>query len=318
MRVIRVHQFGGPEVLRLETVANPFALIGRDPVLGPEEVWVELKAIGVNPVETYLRSGSNPQLPLPYTPGSDGAGLVKGVGSAVHHLAVGERVYVAGSLTGTYAQETLCQRDQVYPLPDSIRFGQGAALFVPYATAYRALFQRGRGIPGERVLIHGASGGVGIAAIQWAKAAGLRIMGTAGSERGLELLKEQGCDGICNHRQPGYIEELRSWTQGEGYDLILEMLANLNLEGRVLVVGNRGRVEINPRQAMSQESSILGVMLYKASPKEMQSIHAAIGAGLRSGTLNPVTGRELDLADAAQAHQAVLESGAYGKILLIP
>jgi NADPH2:quinone reductase len=207
-----------------------------------------------------------------------------------------------------------------------VTFAQGAAVGVPYATAYRALFHRGRAVPGETVLIHGASGGVGIAAVQLAAAAGLIVIGTAGTDRGRALVREQGAHHVLDHTQPGHLDQLPGLTGGHGPDVIVENLANVNLArdleavaryGRVVVVGNRGSIEINPRMTMTKDSAILGLALWNATDQEMTSIHAALVAGLANATLRPVVGRELPLKEAAAAHVAVLEPGAHGKIVLL-
>jgi NADPH2:quinone reductase len=320
MKAIRVHEYGGPEVLKLEDVPALYA--------GAGQVVVRVKAAGVNPVETYVRQGNYAiKPPLPYTPGGDAAGIVQSVGEGVEGLAPGDRVYVAGSITGTYAEGTLAEASQVHPLPPSITFAQGAGVNSPYATAFRALWQIARAQAAETVFIHGASGGVGIAAVQLARAAGLTVIGTAGSERGRELVAVQGADHVLDHHAPGYLDELMKLTAGRGVDLILEMLANVNLakdltvlaqKGRVVVIGNRGNIEINPREIMRRDASVLGMILYNASPKELASIHAGIAAGLENGSLRPVVGKELPLAEAAQAHRAVMDPGAYGKIVLVP
>lgn len=320
MKAIRINEFGGPEVLRLEDVAEP------EPAAG--QVLVRVRAAGVNPVDTYIRSGVHAVKPkLPYTPGLDAAGEVEAVGEGVTRFQTGQRVYTAGSLNGTYAELTLCEESQCHPLPERVTFAQGAGIFTPYATAYRALFQRANARPGETVLVHGASGGVGTAAVQLARAAGLHILGTAGTEEGRRLVSEQGAHEVLDHRAPDYLEQLGALTGGRGVDVILEMLANVNLDrdlgvlakgGRVVVIGSRGTVEINPRQAMTRDAAILGMTLFNISPQEFQSIHAALGAGFEAGTLRPVVGRELPLAEAARAHEEVLKPGAYGKIVLIP
>lgn len=320
MKAIRVHEFGAPEVMRLEEIAEPAP--------GPGEVVVRLAAIGVNPVDTYIRSGLyRPDLKLPYTPGVDGAGVISAVGSEVKHRRVGERVYVAGSRSGTYAELTLCAEFQTHPLPETNSYAQGAAIGVPCGAAYRALFQRGHALPGETVLIHGASGGVGIAAVQLARAAGLTVIGTAGSDQGRDLVLAQGAHHVLNHHEPGYLDRLKELTCGRGIDIILEMLANVNLGrdltvlakgGRVVVVGSRGRVEIDPRDAMMREATILGMTIYNASDKELAGMHAAFAAGLANNTLRPIVSRELPLAEAVSAHHAVIEASTFGKIVLIP
>lgn len=320
MRAIRVHQFGGPEVMKLENVPDLHP--------GHGEVVVHVKAAGVNPVDTYIRSGAYASKPaLPYTPGADAAGVVKAVGEGVKSVVVGARVYVAGTLSGAYAEFALCRETQLHPLTEKVTFAQGAAVNVPYATAYQALFHRARTMPGETVLVHGASGGVGIASVQLARATGIKTIGTAGTERGMKLAKDQGARYVLNHRDPKYLDELSVLTKGRGVDVILEMLANVNLGkdlpllargGRVVVIGSRGAVEINPRDTMSRDASILGMTLLNATEAELASIHSALVAGLESGVLRPVIGRELPLAEAPKAHQAVLEAGAYGKIVLVP
>lgn len=321
MKAIRVHQFGGPEVLKVDDAETPHP--------APNEILVRVMAAGVNPYDTYMRSGAdgarNPV--LPYTPGSDAAGKIEVVGAGVDHLRVGDRVYTSGTLTGAYAESALCKMEQVHTLPGEVTFSQGAGIYVPYATAYRSLFQLALAKPGEAVLIHGASGGVGVAAIQWARSAGLKVLGTAGSEKGLKLIAEQGAEHCFNHGSPNYQQEILESTQGRGVDVILEMLANKNLghdlkmlahRGRVVVVGSRGDVQITPRDIMAREASVMGVLQWSIPADQLAEIHAAIGSGLRSGTLKPFVGRELPLAAAAEAHRVVIESSALGKIVLIP
>ena len=323
MNAIRVHQFGPPDVLKLEEVPDPMPAEG--------QVLVEVRAAGVNPADTYVRAGAYATLPpLPYIPGGDGAGIVTAVGSGVTRHAAGDRVYfsgtAAGRLLGAYATAAVCSVAQTCPLPDRVTFSQGAAVGVPYATAWRALFARAQARPGETVLVHGASGGVGIAAVQMARAAGLTTIGTAGSPQGLALVRAEGAHDVVDHREPDYTKAILDLTGGRGVDVIIEMLANVNLDrdlgllalrGRVVVVGNRGRIEIDPRQTMGKDSSIHGLALWNASTDELSVTHAAIGAGLENGTLRPVVGRELPLAEASRAHELVMTPGARGKIVLI-
>jgi NADPH:quinone reductase len=319
MKAIRVHEFGGPELLRLEEVPTPQP--------GPGQVLIRMHAIGVNPVETYIRAGTYAHKPaLPYTPGNDGAGVVEQVGADVNEFRPGDRVYTAGSLSGTYAEFALCKTTQVHPLPGNVSFAQGAAMGTPYATAYRGLFQRADAKPGETVLVHGASGGVGTAAVQLARARGLRVFGTVGSDEGRKLAREQGAHEVFNHRAPDQFEQIMKATSGHGVDVIVELLANVNLGkdltilaqgGRVAIIGSRGRVEINPRDAMQRDADLRGLVMPNTSPADLASIHAALVAGLENGTLRPVIGKEFPLAEAAQAHRAVMEPGASGKIVLV-
>ena len=320
MKAIRVHQFGTPEVMQLEEVA--------DPQPGPEQVVVKAHAIGVNPVETYIRAGRYPVSPqLPYTPGTDAAGVIETVGPGVTHLSPGSRVYVGGALSGAYAERILCHQQQVYPLPTRVSFSQGAAVNIPYATAYRALFRRANALPAEHVLVHGAGGGVGIAAVQLARAAGMIVIGTASTERGRSLIREQGAHHVFDHHAPDHLARIPAAIGGQGVDVILEMLANVNLAtdlkalakgGRIVIIGSRGTIEIDPRDAMTRDAAIIGMTLSNAAAHELISIHAAIVAGLANGTLNPIIGREFPLAEATRAHQTIMEPGTYGKIILIP
>jgi len=320
MKAIRVSEYGGPSVLKLGEVPTP-------PV-GPHQVLVRNHAIGVNPVDTYLRSNTDNRGPkLPYTPGSDAAGVVESVGSGVTTVKAGERVYVGGTSTGAYAELSLCEETDVHPLPAKVSFAQGAAVNAPYATAYHALFHRAHGEAGEIVLVHGASGGVGIGAVQLARARGLVVVGTAGTERGRRLVLEQGAHHVLDHTAPGYLDELPRLTGGRGPDIILEMLANVNLQkdlgvialrGRIVVIGNRGNTEINARLAMNKNAAILGMALFHATPAQLVGIHGALVEGLGNGTLRPVVGHELPLAQAARAHEVVMEAGHTGKVVLIP
>ena len=318
MKASRVNEFGEPEVLRMEEVPTPQP--------GSGEVLVRMQAIGVNPVETYIRAGKYARLPaLPYTPGNDGAGVIEQAASDVTEFKAGDRVYTAGSLSGTYAEFVLCKTEQVHRLPQNVSFAQGAAMGTPYATAYRGLFQRAEAKPGEIVLVHGASGGVGTAAVQLARARGLRVFGTAGSDEGLKLAREQGAHEVFEHHAPDHFEQIMNATGGRGVDVIVELLANVNLGkdltilakgGRVAIIGSRGRVEIDPRDTMQRDVDLRGMVLPNTPPAEMASIHAALVAGLENGTLRPVIGKEFPLSEAAQAHRAVMESGSLGKIVL--
>src|SRR5438552_3240063 len=284
--------------------------------------------LGVNPVDTYLRSNTDNRGPkLPYTPGSGTAGVVEAVGNGVTSVKPGDRVYVGGTASGAYAELSLCGEAQAHPLPARVSFAQGAAMNVPYATAYHALFQRGHGDAGETVLVHGASGGVGIGAVQLARARGMTVFGTAGTAEGRRLVLEQGAHHALDHTAPDYLDELLRLTGGKGVNVVLEMLANVNLakdldivamHGRIVVIGNRGTIAINPRGAMNKNAAIIGVALFHASPAQLAGIHAALVEGLGNGTLRPVIAQQIPLAQAPRAHEAVMAAGHRGKIVLVP
>jgi NADPH:quinone reductase len=320
MKAIRVHQFGGPEVLKLEEVPTPKPADG--------QVLVRVHAVGVNPYDTLMRAGTYAIKPqLPYTPGSDAAGTVEAVGPGVTKAKPGDRAYTARTLTGAYAEYTLCLEEQVWRLPDNISFEQGAAVWVPYGTAYHALHHFARARAGETVLVHGASGGVGTAGVQIARAIGMTVFGTAGTEDGLKLVKREGANQAFNHTKAGYQEEIMRASAGKGVDVILEMAAHVNLghdlkmlalEGRAIVIGSRGDVVVTPRDLMSRRASIRAFTLWATPPAEAAEIHAGLYAGMENGSLRPVVGKKLPLAEAAHAHEEILKPGASGKIVLIP
>lgn len=320
MKAIRVGQFGGPEQLKLEDIP--------DLQPGPGQVVVQVHAIGVNPFETYQRSGAYAIKPeLPYTPGADAAGVVSKTGSGVQRVKIGDRVYVAGNVSGSYAQQALCLESQVHLLPQKVSFEQGAAIGVPYVTAYRALFQKAYALAAETVLVHGASGGVGLAALQLARAHGMTVIGTASSDEGKELVRQNGAHHVLDHSRSDVPESVKKLTDGRGVDVILEMLANKNLaqdlsmvalRGRIIVIGNRGNIEINPRDTMLRDASVIGFTVWNISEKDLMIIHAALYAALESGVARPVAGKKIPLSEAARAHEEVLKPGSYGKIILIP
>lgn len=321
MKAVVVSEYGGPEVMETRELPSP------EPEDG--QILVRVSAAGVNPVDTYIREGTHAATPdLPFTPGKDGSGVVEAKGGGVSKVDIGQRVYLAGSLSGTYAEFALCDQDHVWPLPDSVGFEEGAGVFIPYATAYRALFQKACAKSGETVFVHGASGAVGSAAVQWAKSAGMKVIGTAGSERGRSLVHENGADYVFDHSglpALSYLDDISRETGGA--DIVLEMLANVNLQndfrvlkkfGRIVVIGSRGSLEFTPRSAMTAEATILGMSLFNASAGDMEEIHTAIYNGLDDGSLRPFVGRRHPLDEAPAAHREVIGNKAYGKIILLP
>jgi NADPH2:quinone reductase len=295
-------------------------------------VLVRVHAAGVNPYDTYMLSGNYAtKPPLPYTPGADAAGVIEQVGSDSSGFQPGDRVYLGGTAAhrsfGAYAQWVVCSPEQLHALADRLSFAQGAGINVPYVTAWRAVHDRARVQPGDTVFVHGASGGVGLAATQIARAFGARVIGTASSPEGQAAVKAQGASDVLNHREPGYLDRLKEITAGRGPDVILESLANVNLDndltaaaanGRVVVIGNRGRTEIDARKTMGKDLTVLGMSMWNIPPAELARIHEGLGAGLATGALAPIVGQELPLADAPKAHKLVMEPGARGKIVLIP
>lgn len=318
MKAIVVDNFGGPEVLTLKELPKPD--------LADDQVLVKIEFAGVNPVDCYIRSGTYASLPpAGYTPGMDGAGTVEAVGKQVRGYRKGQRVYVAGSVSGTYAEFCVCHPIQVRPLARQSSFEEGACIGIPYATAAYALFHRSSLRRGQTVLVHGATGGVGIAAIQLAKRAGLRVFATGGSDTGRVLLQSQGADAIFDHHQPGYEQQILEAAGGLGVDLIVEMLANANLgrdlqmlatNGCVAVVGSRGMVQIQPRELMMRDGDIRGIMLAKAPPGVVGRIHTELLSGFTDSSLRPVVRSVFGLDRAMEAHHLQMTPGALGKIIL--
>lgn len=322
MKAIQVTEFGGPEKLVYTDVEEVTA--------GRGEVCVRLYAAGVNPADVYTLTGTYSTVPqLPYTPGVDGAGIVEAVGEDVSHVRVGDRVFIVtanGSYsTGTFAQKVVCDQTNVYHLPDGVSFEQGASLGIPALTAYRALFQRASLKPGQIVLIHGASGGVGLQAVQMAKAHGAKVIGTASKPEGKKMVERAGADAVIDHVKEATIEDVLALTGGNGPHVIIEFLANVNLEtdlklvapfGKIVVVGNRGSIEINPRLAMQKECDILGMALWNAREDEReQSIQGVIGL-LTTGALRPIIGTTWPLQQASQAFEQLGKGTGDGKIVL--
>ena len=320
MKAIRVSAYGGPEVLKLEEV----------PTLKPGagQVLVRNHAVGVNPVDTYLRSNTDNRGPkLPYTPGSDAAGVVEAVGSDVTGVKAGDRVYVGGTATGAYAELWLCAPAQVHALAGQVSFAQGAAVNVPYATAYHALFNRGHGDAGETVLVHGASGGVGIGAVQLARARGLTVIGTAGTERGRRLVLRAG-------RPP------RPRPLGAGLSRRADAPHGQPRRGhrprdarqRQSAEGPRHHRHARPHRRHRQSRHDRDQCPARDEQGRRHPRHVArprlTGPArghprrprrrARNGTLRPVIAQELPLAQASRAHEAVMEPGHHGKVVMIP
>ena len=246
---------------------------------------VRVKATGVNPVETYLRSGNHAHAPNFHTRPARMRRALWNCWRRVTKLKPGDRVYTADSLTGTYAEYSLCDEIELGRLPDNVSFEQGAGIWTPYATSYRALFQKAKATRSETVLIHGASGGVGIAAVQWAKNAGLTVIGTASSTKAAAL-SATGCRPMSSTiTDEGILDEIDEITAGHGVDVIIEMLANVNLEKDFDALAMFGRIvqssaiaarsNSTPRSAMGKDAAIYGMSLFNSfAEAERDEIHA--------------------------------------------
>jgi NADPH:quinone reductase len=322
MKAVVVEHFGGPEVLQARSVPMP--------VPGAGEVRVRLMATGVNPVETYIRAGAYGAAPsLPYVPGNDGAGIVDAVGAGVENVQVGERVFVAATgakrNTGTYATSVVCDAAAVGRLPHDVSFQQGAGIGTPGLAAGDALFVRARVQPGETVLVHGASGGVGMLAVQLAHRIGCVVYGTAGDERGRTLVERLGAVRAFDHHAEGYLDEILEAIDGRGVDAVLDMAAHANLmkdvriahaRGRIVVVGSRGSLDFDPRTLMSNDLDVRGMNVNNLRPDEFNLVMHALEAALAGG-MRVVVAQAFPLANATEAHRAVEARGKDGKIILV-
>lgn len=316
MKAMRSHEHGDVDVLKLETVEQPN--------INDDQLLVAVKAAGVNPVDTYIRAGiNNYTANFPHTPGMDGAGEIAAVGKNVLGFTVGDRVYFNRNLTGSAAEFTVCDPNNCFPLSDAVSFEEGAGIGVPYTTAHRALFGRAQAKAGEKILIHGATGAVGIACVQLAKAAGLTVIASAGTEEGAKLLAAQGADAVIRHDADGHLAPYSNMD--DGFNIIIEMLANVNLDmdlkaltrqGRVVVVGNRGTVEINPRDLMARDAQVMGMAVMNMTPAEHQQTAKAMYPLFAAGLLKPVVRKVYALEELPQAHLDVLKSGALGNLVV--
>lgn len=321
MRAALVREFGGFDKINIEEVPKPQA--------GDRQVLIRVQAAGVNPVDTYIREGKYTQVPeLPYIPGKEGAGVVEEVGSGISKFKSGDRVWFIGKDNGASAEFVAIDEEHVFSLHERINFKQGATCGLTYCTAYRALFQKAGAQAGQTLLVHGASGGVGLAACELAKVHGLRVVGTASTQEGIKLATQQGAEIVFNHREAGYVEQIKE-KYPNGFDIILEMLANENLchdlemiakQGRIVVIGNRGSIEFDPRACMIKDAAIIGVSLANCTTEDFARITERLNALMADDHVKPYVGTTLPLEQLAEAHRRIMEPGARGKfvVTLVP
>lgn len=325
MHAIVVEEFGGQENFQYKEIPEPVA--------AADQVLVKLEAIGVNPNESYVLSGNyNLYIPeLPFIPGFDGAGIVEAVGTEVTDFKPGDRVYLGTfrkpEQSGTYAEKIAVDTDLVYHLPEAASFETGAALGIPAYTAYYALFLRANLRAGETVLVHGATGGVGSLVVQMAKAIGATVIGTSSNEAGRQSILDMGADHAMAHLQADNLDELADLTAGKGPDVIIEFLANENLEtdlnavakgGRITIIGARDSAEISPRLIFSKDLTINGVAGPNMTLADYHEVTAGIEALLRTGAVKAVIGDRVPLKEAKSVHDTLLTKSGNGKSILIP
>ncbi|MCH8474541.1 MAG: zinc-binding dehydrogenase [Opitutales bacterium] len=326
MKILAVESYGQNAELSL--------LEAPEPSPGQGEVKIQVEAVGLNPVDAYILSGNYALRPeLPFVPAFDGAGEIVECGSGVSSFEIGQKVFFLRPYPGAAASMVVVPTACVAPLPRGLSIEQGACLGIPYTTAYTALKKVGGWQSADSVFIHGATGAVGGAAIDWLEFwrdnkndAHPPIIASAGSREGLERLLTRPSVSIVDHRDPDHLSQAGRLGNGEGIDLILEMNAHWYLgklpnllakEGRVVVVGNQGSAVLNARDLMVRHGSISGVSLFLVDPEERKEILSDI-ATAPMGTWNPEVGEVVPLAQAGKAFRGLTSGETHPKWILKP
>ena len=323
MKAIRLEQLGGPEVIALVEVDTPTP--------GPGQVLVRNAAVGVNFIDTYHRGGLY-KLPLPTGLGLEGAGTVEAVGEGVTRFAPGDRVGYASGPVGAYAELHVVPANQAVRIPDAVPFREAAATLLRGMTAEYLLLRCAPAKAGETVLIHAAAGGLGSLLVQWAKALGLRVIGTVGSEAKLELARGHGCDEVLLSGAPDAVEQIRALTGGLGVAVVYDgvgadtfetSLRSLRRRGMFAAVGNAsGPIPPFSPLRLNEHGSLFmtrpKLQDYTATVEELDQSAAAWFDAVTSGKVRIEIGGEWPLADAAEAHRALESRRSTGGIVLIP
>lgn len=323
MKAMRAPQFGGPELLRLEDAPDPQVKEGH--------VVIRVKATGVNPADLVRLSGRYPQtLPLPYIPGTDVCGEVEAVGAGVTHVRVGNRVFGRSLNGGGYAEKASLPGSEAIPLPANLSFAEGAAIPVPFYTAYVALHHKAALKAGETVLVSAGGGGVGVAAIQLAKAAGARVFTTVGSREKAEGTRALGADVAINYKTQDFAAEVQKLTDSNGANVIIENVATDNLAkdfvalaryGRIVLIGTgtgkAPEATFAVSAALMKDTTIHGMVLGN-SAASIPDIASALTAMFAVGTLKAIVHKSYLLSAAPQALQDLLAGKVFGKLVLVP
>jgi len=310
-QAIQISEYGGPEVLRLVDID-----VGEP---GPGQVRVRHQACGINFIDVYQRTGLY-QNPLPLIPGGEGAGVVEAVGPGVEHLAVGDRVAYAAPRPGSYCQQRVLDALHVCRLPDDIDFETGAAMMLKGLTA-QYLLRRTLPVdglaPGDAILFHAAAGGVGLIACQWAKALGLELIGTAGSDEKCALAREYGAAHVINYRSEDFVARVREITGGKGVKVVYDSvgkdtfdgsLACLRPFGLMAVFGNSSGAPapVAPATLAAKGSLYLTrptLFTHLSTRERTQAMADELFQVVRDGSVRIRIDQRYPLADAAQAHR---------------
>jgi NADPH:quinone reductase-like Zn-dependent oxidoreductase len=320
MKAMRAHQFGGPEQLRLEDAHDPQAQAG--------QVIIRVKAAGINPADLVRLSGRLQALSLPYIPGTDVCGEVESTGIGVTNLKKGDRVF-GRALTGGYAEKTCLAANETIPLPANLSFEEGAAIPIPFYTAYHAVHHKAALRSGETVLISAGGGGVGVAAIQLAQLAGARVLTTVGSQEKVERTRALGADVAINYRQQDFVAEVHKLTDGKGVDVIIENVAADNLAKDFMAVAVAGRIVLIGTGTGKTADATFGVLgaLMDATMYGMSLINAGSAVPEMAATLTrlfaerkikAVVSKTYPLSDAPLALSDLLAGKVFGKLVLTP
>jgi NADPH2:quinone reductase len=325
-RIVRIHAPGGPEQLQIDTVA-----VG-DP--GPGEVRIRHHAIGVNFIDVYHRTGLYP-LDLPHGIGMEGAGIVEAVGEGVTHLKAGDRVAYAAHPPGSYADVRVMPAMNVCRLPDAIGFDTAAAMMLKGLTAQYLLkyCRPAEGVgPGDFVLFHAAAGGVGLIACQWAKALGLRLIGTAGTDEKCALAHEHGAEFTINYRREDFVQRVRDITGGQGVKVVYDSvgkdtwegsLACLRPFGLMVSFGNAsGPVPPFAPAVLGAKGSLYvtrqTLFTYTTSRERTQAMADDLFAVVQSGQVRIRIDQRFALADVQSAHRSLEARQTTGSTILLP
>lgn len=318
MKAIFCEKLGGPEGLVLREVASPTP--------GPGEVKVALRARGVSFVDVLMIAGQyQVKRELPFIPGNEAAGVVSEVGPGVEHVTPGDRVLVPGG----YAEEVVVPAQRVTPLPETVSFETAAAFKSSYCTAYYAL-QRGRLQAGEVLLVHGAAGGVGLAAVDMGKLLGATVIATASTPEKLAVCKHMGADHVINYTQ-GFRDQVRELTNGRGADVIYDPVGGEVFDesmrciapfGRLLIVGfTSGRAAlVKTNHLLIKDAEAIGFTigaLSRHDPAREQKNVAILMGWLAAGRITPYVSHRLPLAQAAEALQLIRERKVIGRAVLV-
>jgi NADPH:quinone reductase-like Zn-dependent oxidoreductase len=324
MKAVRIHEYGGPEVLVYEDVDTPSP--------GPGQVLVRVRAAGLNPIDVAVRRNSFPAPKQPpKTLGSDGAGVVEAVGPDVAGVAPGDEVFFTGlgvGSEGSYAEYALIAAVQAVRKPAGVTFEEAASLGLAFSTAWYGLVRRAALAPGETVLVQGAAGGVGSAAVQLARAREARVLATVGSAADAARVAELGADEVTDRTAADVVAEVKRLTDGKGVDVVLELVVSANLAADLAMIAKGGRivgigggpeptVTIPTGPAIAVDASLLFASSSNAGRAGTAEVLAEVAQLVEQGKLRPVVGRVFALSQAREAHE-LLEGHHFGKIVLVP